>query len=185
MEGGRRAGKRRLAVTVLLAVLVAFHSAPAQKVQTPSLDEILFRLDSNLRDYDAKVPNFFCNEHVTSVVVYGKDHQSTVTDSVFRLERSAGLGHAGTLRESREVKTINGSPAEGKEHRRTVDSQRSVFRRPRYGLASSKSLHELCVRADQAGSFGRTLRRPVRHIARRPTRVKLCSQGGRSGTGFH
>jgi len=114
MEHRRPARDYRLVVVILLDVLVAFHSAPAQQVQPPSLDEILLRLDSNLHHYDAQVPNFFCNEHVTSVIVYGKNHQSTVTDSVFRLKRSTGPGKAGALAESREVKAINGTPAEGK-----------------------------------------------------------------------
>jgi len=114
MEHRRPARDYRLVVVILLDVLVAFHSAPAQQVQPPSLDEILLRLDSNLHHYDTQVPNFFCSEHVTSVLVYGKNHQSTDTDSIFRLKRSTGSGKAGTFVESREVKAINGTPAEGK-----------------------------------------------------------------------
>jgi hypothetical protein len=114
MERQRPARNCRFAIVVLLEVVVAFHSAPAQQVRPPSLDEILLGLDSNLHHYDAQIPNFFCNEHVTSVIVYGKNHQSTVTDSIFRLKHSTGSGEAGTFTESREVKAINGTPADGK-----------------------------------------------------------------------
>ena len=102
-------------MVVLLDVVVAFHSARGQQTPSPTLDEILLRLDSNLRRYDMQVPNFFCNEHVVSSLVYGKIHQNTVTDSIFRLKHTVNPGQAATLAESREVKAVNGSPVEGKQ----------------------------------------------------------------------
>lgn len=115
MEGWRSARDYRLAVIVLLDVLVALHSALAQQTPPPTLDEILLQLQSNLQHYESQVPDFFCSEHVVSVVVYGKNHQSTATDSVFRLKRSTNPDKTTTLAESREIKTINGTPAEAKQ----------------------------------------------------------------------
>jgi hypothetical protein len=81
----------------------------AQQPSPPTLDRILSQLEINLSRYDKQVPNFFCTEHVTSSLLYGKNRQSTVTDSIFRVERSL----SGPLTESREIKAINGTPAEG------------------------------------------------------------------------
>jgi hypothetical protein len=67
----------------------------------------LLRLEGNLNHYDKQVPNFFCNEHVVSSLTYGQKRQSTVTDSVFRVTRAL----SGTLAESREIKAVNGTPA--------------------------------------------------------------------------
>jgi hypothetical protein len=102
----------------LLAFLAVLPSALAQ--QTPpssiTLDQILQRLEANLHRYDTQVPNFFCSEHVVSLLTYGKTHQSTSTDSIFRLERSsASSSQPITLAESREIKAINGSPTQASE----------------------------------------------------------------------
>jgi hypothetical protein len=115
MEGRCPARDYRLAAIILLCVLVASHSAPAQQPPPPTLDEILLRLQSNLQHYDSKVPDFFCTEHAVSVVVYGKHHQSTVTDSIFRLKRNTNPDNTAALAESREIKAINGTPAEAKQ----------------------------------------------------------------------
>ena len=103
------------AVILLLGVLVASHPALAQQTPSPTLDEILLRLESNLHRYDTQVPNFFCSEHVVSSVVSGKNHQSTITDSIFRLKRTLKPGQAATLIESREIKAVNGTPVEGRD----------------------------------------------------------------------
>jgi len=72
---------------------------------------ILQRLQKNLDQYDSGVPNFFCDEHVVSQVEPGLPSQNTVTDSVFRLKRTAKPDHTTTLEESREVKMVNGRSA--------------------------------------------------------------------------
>src|SRR6202020_1253316 len=59
------------------------------------------------------VPNFFCSEHVDSALSYANKHQSTATDSVFRVVRAS----SGTLTESHEVQAINGTPARGEQVR--------------------------------------------------------------------
>jgi hypothetical protein len=102
-----------LIVIVLFGVLGAFHSAFAQQASVPTLDEILLRLESNRNYYDTQIPNFFCNEHVISKIVYGQKRQVAVTDSVFRVEHVPERGQATSLSESRQVKAINGVPANG------------------------------------------------------------------------
>jgi hypothetical protein len=109
MEGRRQARHYRLQIILLFNFIGAFHSALAQQTATPTLDEILLRLENNLDHYDKRVPNFFCNEHIVSSLIYGQKHQSTVTDSVFRVARTL----SGTLSESREIKAVNGTAANG------------------------------------------------------------------------
>ena len=104
-----RVRHHRLLITLLLSLIALFCSARAQTVATPTLDEILLRLENNLDHYDKQVPNFFCNEHVVSLLSYGKKQQSTITDSVFRVTRNL----SGTLIEEHEIKVVNGSPANG------------------------------------------------------------------------
>ena len=111
MAGRWQIRHRSLRVILLLYFIVAFHSAFAQQAATPTLDEILLRLENNLDHYDKQGPHFFCKEHVVSSLIYGPKHQSTVTDSVFRVTHTA----SGTLTESREIKAVNGTPAAG-EH---------------------------------------------------------------------
>jgi hypothetical protein len=100
----------------LLAILAASTAVLyAQKMETPTLEEILQRLESNLSQYDLGVPSFFCDEHVVSRMVPDLHDQATVTDSVFRLKRVLNADRTTTLEESREVKTVNGRPATTQE----------------------------------------------------------------------
>jgi hypothetical protein len=83
----------------------------AQRAKTPTLEEVLERLEANLNHYDAGVPNFFCDEHVVSQVEPGLPSDNTVTDSVFRLKRTSSADHTTALVESREIKSVDGKPA--------------------------------------------------------------------------
>jgi hypothetical protein len=62
------------------------------------------------------------NEHVVSSLSYAKKHQSTVTDSVFRVVRTS----SGTLTESHEIQAVNDTPAKG-EHVDGPTSLSGVF----------------------------------------------------------
>jgi hypothetical protein len=97
-------------LTLLLALLALSASLSAQPPKPPTLDEILQRLESNLQHYDKAVPSLFCDEHVVSQVTPGLSNQNTSTVSVFRLKRVLNPDHTTTLKESREVKTVNGQP---------------------------------------------------------------------------
>jgi hypothetical protein len=103
----------RTSFTVIsLIASLGFSSALcAQQSKMPTLNEILQRLEANLNHYDTSVPSLFCDEHVISQVNSGLPNQDTVTDSVFRLKRTANPDHTTTLVESREIKNVNGKPA--------------------------------------------------------------------------
>jgi hypothetical protein len=83
--------------------------------QPPTMDQILQQLEANLNRYDTHIPSFFSDEHIVSQVTPGTRDQNTVTDSVFRLKRAVHPDHTSTLDESREVKTVNGHPAQSQE----------------------------------------------------------------------
>ncbi len=36
---------------------------------SPALEQILSRVEANTDQYEASVPNFFCDEHITSLLV--------------------------------------------------------------------------------------------------------------------
>ncbi|GGG64416.1 hypothetical protein GCM10011585_02510 [Edaphobacter dinghuensis] len=100
---------RTSAAAISLVALLGFSSAlSAQQAKTPSLEEILERLDANLNHYDASVPSFFCDEHVVSQVEHGsRTEDTTVTDSIFRLRRTLDPDNTTALVESRQIKTVN------------------------------------------------------------------------------
>lgn len=110
--GGLLLSRKQLIVAVaMFGAWVALRPAVAQQARTPTLDDLLQRLESNLLHYDNAVPSFFCDEHVVSRVDPGLRPENTVSDSVFRLKRVVNADHTITLNESREVKTVNGEPA--------------------------------------------------------------------------
>jgi hypothetical protein len=117
MEDRCRMKGYKFGIVVGICALIAFRSGLAQQASSPSLDEILQKLESNRQRYDTQVPSFFCNEHVLSSLTYGKKRQSVVTDSIFRVRRGSEVGVKGTLSESREVNAVNGTPAEGAQFR--------------------------------------------------------------------
>ena len=100
-----------LAAISLVAFLGFSSALCAQRAKTPTLEEILQRLEANLNHYDAGVPSLFCEEHVISQVEPGPRNQDTITDSVFRLKRTPNADHTTTLVESREIKNVNGKPS--------------------------------------------------------------------------
>jgi len=77
--------------------------------KAPTLGEVLQRLEANLNAYDAGVPSLFCDEHVVSSRTVPRERdESSATDSVFRLKRTAQADGTTVLVESREIKRVNG-----------------------------------------------------------------------------
>jgi len=108
--------KRCIAVAGLIGMEVwVCAGAVAQKV--PTLGKILERLQENLNQYDSSVPSFFCDERVLSFAQRGPGPVNTmigtVTDSTFLLKRIPRPDDQVILRESREVKKVNGKPVTG------------------------------------------------------------------------
>lgn len=107
-----RASSRAISFVALIGLSSALC---AQQAKTLTLEEILQRLDTNLNHYDAKVPSFFCDEHVVSEVEHNSRIEDTaVTDSIFRLKRTPNPDDTTALVESREIKTVDGKPATSK-----------------------------------------------------------------------
>jgi hypothetical protein len=104
---------RRTSTFISLVGFVGISSALyAQQAKTPTLDEILGRLETNLNHYDSGLPSLFCDEHLVSKVLPGPSNGDTVTDSVFRVKRTANANHTTVLVESREIKSVNGKAAD-------------------------------------------------------------------------
>jgi hypothetical protein len=99
------------AIVALVAFLGAWSTLHAQQPDTPTLSEILQRLEANLNHFDTSVPSFFCDEHVLSKVESDQSNRDTVTDSIFRLKRTLNPDRTTTLVESRDITTVNGKPA--------------------------------------------------------------------------
>jgi hypothetical protein len=99
--------------TPLACLLPCFATALAQ-TPPPTLDQLLSQVETNTEQYKATVPNFFCDEHITSQEHRdGKLKHETTLDALFRVSRSAPPN--GTLEESREIKAINGKPSSAKK----------------------------------------------------------------------
>jgi len=82
-----------------------------QVQKTPTLGEILQRLEANLNHYDTHLPSLFCDEEVISKVEPGLPDQNTVTEAIFRLKRTSNSDGTTSLVESREIKNANGKAA--------------------------------------------------------------------------
>ena len=139
------------------------NSAPERKTGTPTLVEILQRLQENLNQYDSGVPSFFCDEHVVSRMVPDIHNRETITDSVFRLKRTPQPDHTTTLEESREVKTVNGQPATKQE----IDGPSIVRGAFEGGLA--------VVSLNQTSCMNYTLQRINRNDAKAPIVIHFAS----------
>ena len=100
-----------LAVTSC-ACLLASATVLAQGPQP--LDRMLSQVEANTGQYNAAVPSFLCDEHISSQEFHeGKLKHETTADAVFRVTRPSSPG--GALTESREVKAIDGKPSAGKK----------------------------------------------------------------------
>jgi hypothetical protein len=98
---------------LLSAACIAQQPAPAAP---PDLQDVLLRLQDNLWDYQANIPDFFADEHVVSTLKQeGRREVKTTTDSVFRLVRSHAIGEAHIFNESREIKLVNKKAARGSD----------------------------------------------------------------------
>jgi len=151
------------AVVCLCGAAAQQTTTPERKTATPTLGEILQRLQENLDQYDSGVPSFFCDEHVVSRMVPDIHNRETVTDSVFRLKRTPQPDHTTTLEESREVKTVNGQPATRQE----IDGPSIVRGAFEGGLA--------VVSLNQTSCMNYTLQRINRNDAKAPIIIHFAS----------
>lgn len=83
----------------------------AQQSGPVSLDHLLDVLQANNMEYARSVPNFFCQERVSSEIEpngtpFGR--RVIVTESTFRIRRTPAPNGLVDLKESRDVKRVNG-----------------------------------------------------------------------------
>ncbi len=80
-----------------------------------SLNDLLARMQANLTGYLTNIPNFFCDEYVESYLDQrGAQRKKTATESIFRMRRSKNSAGQNVFTESREVRTVDKRPAQGK-----------------------------------------------------------------------
>jgi hypothetical protein len=107
---------RRLGSIALLAGAFAPAWAAQQSEDSPSLNDLLIRMQSNLSNYLSNVPNFFCDEHVDSYLSQRRAaRKETVTESIFRMRRSKNAADQNVFVESREVSKVDKKAAQGEE----------------------------------------------------------------------
>ena len=79
----------------------------------PSVEEIVARVQRNVQEFRASLPDFLCDERITSqVIVDGKIKQDTRVQSIFRAIHNQG---ANDYAESRQIETVNGKRAKTQE----------------------------------------------------------------------
>ncbi len=78
----------------------------AQKV--PTLDQILSRAQNNVKEFEFSLPDFMCDEKITSQeLLHGKAVHTTIVDSVFIGTQNKSEQNK-PFTESREIKTVDG-----------------------------------------------------------------------------
>jgi hypothetical protein len=117
-----------------MLLLADLRPACAQQAQPITLDDVVDRLQVNLDSYEKLIPSFLCDEHLDSTVHQNGGtpavnfdpamHQDggasavnieTIAESIFRLKRDEHDDHTVFLNESREIRTIDGLAADGRE----------------------------------------------------------------------
>ncbi|WP_263416903.1 hypothetical protein [Terriglobus albidus] len=135
----------------------------AQAQKTPTLAEILQRLEVNLKRYDTRLPSLFCDEEVVSKVEPGLPSQNTVTDAIFRLKRTSNSDGTTSLVESREIRGVNGKTAA----RQNAESPTLLDGAFEGGLA--------VVSVNQAACVNYTLQRANKKRPREPYTIRFAT----------
>jgi hypothetical protein len=132
----------------LLVLLVAGTHLFAQPPQPLTLDDVVTKLQANLEDYDKSIPSFLADEHMESTMrqfaIRGASapNYETIAESVFRLKRDIDSeNHTETLNESREIRTIDGKPAKGRD----IDAPEMVSGAFSGGLAMVSNDEQPCM----------------------------------------
>ena len=132
---------------LLLAVLGSASPCLGQSAQPLTLDEVVAKLQNNLDSYERSIPSFLADEHIYSTQRHirtgsGPD-DTTSAESVFRLKRDLDPGrHIPELDESREIKTIDGQPANGRD----IDAPTTFSGAFSSGLALVSKDEQACMR---------------------------------------
>ncbi|PYP93310.1 MAG: hypothetical protein DMG65_01355 [Candidatus Angelobacter sp. Gp1-AA117] len=79
---------------------------------TPTLDEILLRVQEHVKEFEFSLPDFVCNETITSKeILRGQVAHKTIIDSVFSGRQNNDGGTQQPFTEARTIRMIDGRPA--------------------------------------------------------------------------
>ena len=99
--------------TAMLLALLFLSRAHAAE---PNAQDILDHLQQHIQEYRSSLPDFMCNEKVTSTKLSsGKAGETTVTESVFEVRPRASRSTGTSLVETREIRAVNGKPSHAKK----------------------------------------------------------------------
>lgn len=136
-------------VAVFLAATPLAPTISAQQPAPLTLDSLIAKLQSNLDEYDRSIPSFLADEHIDSTIFQFTSRGSsggnyeTIADSVFRLKRAPDPAtHTVMLEESREIKVIDGKPANGHD----IDAPSMISGAFSGGLAMVSRDEQSCMR---------------------------------------
>jgi hypothetical protein len=136
-----------------------------QSAEPLTLDEVVAKLQDNLDSYDRSIPSFLADEHIDStdhyLAVHGASLPASVfpggsssalpdgrdintsAESVFRLRRDVDPErHIPMLDESREIASIDGKPANGRD----IDAPATFSGAFSGGLALVSKAEQACMR---------------------------------------
>ena len=112
--------KRHWALVPVLCFLQLSFCALCPAKSTPTLDEILLRVQTHVKEFEFSLPDFVCNETITSKeIVRGQVAHKTIIDSVFSGTQNQDGGTQSPFTEARTIRMIDGRPAGKDEQLKT------------------------------------------------------------------
>lgn len=142
--------QRRIVLSIPLLTLACSPSlSPAQPASSLTVQTVVAKLQSNLDSYDQSIPAFLVDEHIDSIARQFAERGSsapnheTIAESVFRLSRIPdSTANTTILKESREIKTIDSKPANGRD----IDAPAMIFGAFSGGMAMVSEDEQNCMR---------------------------------------
>ena len=102
-------------MTITNEILLVFVAVPALAQQI-SVEEILSRVQAEKTSYEASLPDFLCDESLSSQKLTGGHVERQATaEASFRVERKREHEGKSPFKETREIRTLNGKRSNAKE----------------------------------------------------------------------
>lgn len=109
--------KRLLACVALLALSCIRAEAQDSTLAAPAVSDVIARVQRNVEVLLTTVPDFYCDERVTSqLFVKGKLKREVKPVFIVRATHTGAGGTLGDLRETRELVSVDGKPAKVSDH---------------------------------------------------------------------
>ena len=107
----RKDAAMRSRLVLCAGLLLLFLCSLGYSGTVPTLDQILLQVQDHVKEFEFSLPDFTCNERITSrQVAGGKIRDQSVVNSVFSGRQNKDEKDK-PFTESREIKTIDGTPA--------------------------------------------------------------------------